>query len=176
MEQIDETKTGVQTAEPETKAEAKEPVETAEVMKLKAALSKANSEAAANKRLAEEFKQKLRDKQTEQEKQESDLAEQRKKELEELEELRKEKRINGYKAKLMEAGIDHVSADLMAKALPDGVADDYFTATKAVLADAKQKAVNDSLSKQPGLSVGTPPSGKTAAELEMEQLRKNIGL
>lgn len=169
MEKIEDGKDGVQTTAEPVKAEPEKPIENTDIAKLKAALSKANSEAA-------EFKRQLREKQSEAERAEAERQEREKQREARIAELEAKERIHNYKTKLMEAGIDAVAADLMAKALPDGVADEYFTATKAVLADAKQKAVNDSLSKQPGLSVGTPPSGKTAAELEMEQLRKNIGL
>lgn len=169
MEKIEDGKDGVQTTAEPAKAEAKEPVETAEIAKLKAALSKANSEAA-------EFKRQLREKQSEAERAEAERQEREKQREARIAELEAKERVSNYKTKLMEAGVDAVAADLMAKALPDGVADEYFAATKAVLAEAKQKAVNESLSKQPGLSVGNPPSGKTAADLEMEQLRRNIGL
>lgn len=169
MEKIEDGKDGVQTTAEPAKAETKEPVETAEIAKLKAALSKANSEAA-------EFKRQLREKQSEAERAEAERQEREKQREARIAELEAKERVSNYKTKLMEAGVDAVAADLMAKALPDGVADEYFAATKAVLAEAKQKAVNESLSKQPGLSVGNPPSGKTAADLEMEQLRRNIGL
>ena len=151
MEKIDEAKDGVQAAEI-AKAEPEKPAENAEVAKLRAALSRANSEAA-------EWKKALREKQTEQERKEAELAEQRKLELEELETLRKEKRINGYKARLMEAGVDPATADLMANALPDGVGDDYFTAVKTFNTNQRQALETEALNKQPKLSVGTPPSG-----------------
>ena len=150
-EKIEEAKVGVQ-PEPAQKAEEKQPTENAEILKLKAALSKANSEAA-------EWKKALREKQTEQERKEAELAEQRKLELEELESLRKEKRISGYKAKLMEAGVDHATADLMANALPDGVADEYFAAVKTFNSSQRQAIETETLNKQPKLSVGTPPTG-----------------
>lgn len=152
MEKIEEAKDGVQVAEPAPKAEEKQPVENAEIVKLKAALSKANSEAA-------EWKKALREKQTEQERKEAELAEQRKLELEELESLRKEKRISGYKSKLMEAGVDHATADLMANSLPDGVGDEYFAAVKSFNTNQRQAIETETLNKQPKLSVGTPPSG-----------------
>lgn len=152
MEKIEEAKDGVQTAETAVKADEKQPIENAEILKLKAALSKANSEAA-------EWKKALREKQTEQERKEAELAEQRKLELEELESLRREKRISGYKAKLMEAGVDHATADLMANALPDGVGEEYFAAVKTFNSSQRQAIETETLNKQPKLSVGTPPTG-----------------
>lgn len=135
--------------EPE-KADSK--AENEEITRLKAALSRANSEAAEWKRnykaTLDEAKQK-----------EMEASERRKAELEELEALRKDKRINTYKAKLMDAGVDGAAADLMAKALPDGVAEEYFTATKTFLSNQRQAIETESLKKQPQLSVGAPPTG-----------------
>lgn len=169
MEKIDENSTVVQSAEPTPKADAKEPVESAEIVKLKAALSKANAEAA-------DWKRQLREKQTETERAEAERLEREKQREARIAELETRERISIYKDKLLAAGIDAVNADLMAKALPDGVSDEYFAATKAVMDTQRQKAVNESLAMQPGLSVGTPPTGKSAADLELEGLRKNIGL
>lgn len=149
----------VQTTVTATEATAKEPTENAEVLKLKAALSKANSEAAANKRLAEDFKQQLREKQSEAERAEAERQEREKQREARIAELEARERVSTYKDKLMEAGIDPAAADLMAKSLPDGVTDDYFTAVKTFNANQRQAIETETLNKQPKLSVGTPPSG-----------------
>ena len=142
--------------------------ETEEITRLKAALSKANSEAAEWKRqyktTLDEAKQK-----------EMDAAEQRKAELEELNLLRTEKRVSTYKARLMEAGIDGATADLMANALPDGVKDDYFMAVKNFNVNQRKAMDVSALNNQPGLSVGMPPSGAAKSDLD-KQLDKIFGL
>lgn len=142
---------------------------TDELNKSKTAMSKANSQAA-------DYKRQLAAKQTEQEKAEAERAEREQAREAELQELRREKQVNGYKSKLMEAGVDPTNADLMAKALPDGVADEYFAATKSFFDVQRQRLESENLGKQPGLSIGTPPSGKTAEEQELANLRKYIGL
>lgn len=152
----------VEDKKPDNKAE------TEEITRLKAALSKANSEAA-------EFRRALRERQTEQERKEAELAEQRKAELEELNLLRTEKRVSTYKARLMEAGIDGATADLMANALPDGVKDDYFTAVKTFNVNQRKAMDVSALNNQPGLSVGMPPSGAAKSDLD-KQLDKIFGL
>lgn len=152
----------VEDKKPDNKAE------TEEITRLKAALSKANSEAAEWKRqyktTLDEAKQK-----------EMDAAEQRKAELEELNLLRTEKRVSTYKARLMEAGIDGATADLMANALPDGVKDDYFTAVKTFNVNQRKAMDVSALNNQPGLSVGMPPSGAAKSDLD-KQLDKIFGL
>lgn len=169
MEKIDEGKEVVQSAESTPKAEAKEPVENAEIVKLKAALSKANAEAA-------DWKRQLREKQTETERAEAERLEREKQREARIAELEAKERISAYKDQLLAAGIEAEYADLMAKALPDGVGAEYFAATKASVEAIRKNLVGQALASQPGLSVGTPPQGKTAEALEMESLRRNIGL
>ena len=137
--------------------------------KLKAALSKSNSEAAEYKRL-------LREKQTEAERAEADRAEREKALQDELASYRDKERISSYKAQLMSAGVDSETADLMAKSLPEGVADEYFLATKSFLDNQRQKLLTESINKQPGLSVGTPPTAAQAEREEENLLRKRMGL
>lgn len=131
-----------------------EQTEPADVTKLKTSLSKANSEAAEYKRL-------LREKQTEAERAEADRAEREKALQDELASYRDKERISSYKAQLMSAGVDSETADLMAKSLPEGVADEYFLATKSFLEQQRKNADIANLGKQPGLSVGQPPKGMT---------------
>ena len=146
-----------------------EQTEPADVTKLKTSLSKANSEAAEYKRL-------LREKQTEAERAEADRAEREKALQDELASYRDRERISTYKANLMGAGIDEPTADLMAKSLPEGVADEYFLATKSFLDNQRQKLLTESINKQPGLSVGTPPTAAQAEREEENLLRKRMGL
>lgn len=146
-----------------------EQTEPADVTKLKTSLSKANSEAAEYKRL-------LREKQTEAERAEADRAEREKALQDELASYRDRERISTYKANLMGAGIDEPTADLMAKSLPEGVSDEYFQATKSFLDNQRQKLLTESINKQPGLSVGTPPTAAQAEREEENLLRKRMGL
>lgn len=164
-EQKPQSEVGNSTSEPN---KAVNKAETEEITRLKAALSKANSEAAEWKRqyktTLDEAKQK-----------ELDAAEQRKAELEELNALRTERRISGYKAKLMEAGIDGATADLMANALPEGVKDEYFASVKNFNENQRKALDVNALNKQPGLSVGMPPTGAAKTDLD-SQLDKIFGL
>lgn len=137
--------------------------------KLKAALSKSNSEAAEYKRL-------LREKQTEAERADADRAEQLKAMQDELASYRNKERISTYKANLMEAGIDAETADLMAKSLPEGVSDEYFHATKSFLEQQRKNADIANLGKQPGLSVGQPPKGMTKDDEIVANAMKYAGL
>lgn len=146
-----------------------EQTEPADVTRLKTSLSKANSEAAEYKRL-------LREKQTEAERAEAERAEKDREREELLKSLLEEKRVSTYKSQLMAAGVDPDTADLMAKSLPEGVQDEYFQATKSFLDNQRQKLLTESINKQPGLSVGTPPTAAQAEREEENLLRKRMGL
>lgn len=170
MAEIDESKVKQEEKQPPV-VEEKKPDNKAdeENTRLKAALSRANSEAA-------EWKRKYSATLDEAKRKELEAEEIRKQELAELEELRKDKRINSYKAKLMEAGIDGAAADLMAKALPDGVAEEYFTATKTFISNQRQAFQTETLKNQPGLSVGLPPTTADARKEELNRMRSAFGL
>lgn len=143
--------------------------DNSEIDKLKASLSKANSEAA-------DWKRQFREKQSEAERAEAERAEREKEKDELLRAYQEKERVSSYKAKLMTAGVDAETADIMAKSLPDGVSDDYFTAYQSFI-EAKTKEIESAaLSKQPGLSVGTPPTTQTAERDRQNELRKYAGL
>ena len=146
-----------------------EQTEPADVTKLKTSLSKANSEAAEYKRL-------LREKQTEAERAEAERAEKDREREELLKSLLEEKREVTYKAKFMAIGYDSDTAEVLAKYLPEGVSDEYFQATKSFLDNQRQKLLTESINKQPGLSVGTPPTAAQAEREEENLLRKRMGL
>lgn len=165
----EETKTIETTAETTPKTEApKEAPENPEVVKLKNALSRANSEAA-------DWKRKYVENIDEQKRKELEAQEARQKELEELESLRRDKRINTYMTRLMDSGVDHASADIMAKSLPDGVGDDYFNVMKSLIETKRQAEETAKLNSQPKLSVGMPPTGVQKTE-EDAKLDKIFGL
>ena len=164
----EEIKTTETVASEPPKAEAPAPAENPEIVKLRNALSRANSEAAQWKRQYTETLDAQKQKELEE-------AEQRKKELEELEALRKDKRISTYKNRLMDTGVDPASADIMANALPDGVSDDYFATLKTYLETQRKAADTAALNNQPKLSVGMPPTGAQRTEEDMK-LDKIFGL
>lgn len=141
----------------------------AEMVRLKNSLNKACSEAKA-------YKDELRAKQTEAERAEADRQEAEKKLQEELAAYRTRERLSSYKANYMAAGYDAETAEALAKALPEGVPDDFFATQKSFLDKQKQTLLSEAINKQPGLSVGTPPSGTDAEKAEMDKFRRYIGL
>lgn len=169
-EEINTETTGAPAEPPKTTKDLEAEIERlkAENEKQRKSISNANSDAADWKRkytaTLDEAKQK-----------ELQLEEERKKEREELEMLRRDKRVSIYKDKLLDAAVDPASADIMAKALPDGVNDDYFATLKSVLSNQRQALETAALNNQPGLSVGLPPTGAQKTEEDMK-LDKIFGL
>ena len=142
---------------------------SAEVEKLKAALSKANSEAA-------EYKRALREKQTEQERAEAERLENEKAMRDELETLRKEKTVTEYTNKALEAGFDADMAAQAANAMADGDMNAVFDCLKAFVEATKTRLENEALNRQPGLSTGVPPTKNTTIDSEMDQMRRWMGV
>jgi hypothetical protein len=137
--------------------------------KLKEALSKANTQAA-------EWKRKFRETQTEQERQAAEAAEEMARVKAENAEWRAKERVSSYANKLMAAGVDAETANVMANSLPEGVGDDYFAAYKSFI-EAKTKEIESAaLLKQPGLSVGAPPTAQQAEAEETNKMRQYFGL
>lgn len=164
MAEIDEkTVNGESKTADEPKPEPVVNKDNDEITKLKAALSKANSEAAEWKR---QFKATL-DKAKQDE---LEIAEQRKKELEELEMLRTEKRVGSYAKQFMGMGIDPETAESMAKSLPDGVTDEFFSVHKAYLENQRKNADIRALNNQPSLSVGMPPSNVSPEDAMLDKI------
>lgn len=162
--------TAEQKAEPakaETKTDAK-PI-NAEVEKLKAALSKANGEAA-------EYKRQLREKQSEAERAEAERLEQEQTMREELEMLRKEKQVSDYTAKCVALNFDAEIAAQTANALADGNMEAVFDCLKAFVEATRTRLENEALNRQPGLSTGVPPSTNTTIDKEMEDMRRWMGV
>ena len=148
---------------------AKETKPDPEIEKLKAALSRANGEAA-------EYKRQLREKQTEKERADAERAEQDKAIREELETLRKEKRVSDYTGKCLALNMDADLAGKTANALADGDMESVFDCLKAFVEATKTRLNNEALNRQPGLSAGIPPTkGNTEDEITA-QLRRYAGL
>ena len=139
-----------------------------ELEKLKAALSRANGEAA-------EYKRQLREKQTEAERAEAERAEADKAMREELEALRKEKRVSDYTAKCVALNMDADLAGKTATALADGDMDSVFDCLKAFVEATTTRLNNEALNRQPGLSAGTPPTTNTTVDTDYENMRRWMG-
>jgi len=139
-----------------------------EIDKLKAALSKANSEAA-------EWKRTAREKQTEQERLESERAEAEKAMQEELAALRKGKVIDEYTKQCMGMGYDAALAAECAAAMADGRFNDVFSIQQRFMEIKTKEIEAAALKKQPGLTAGMPPVN-AAEKAEENQYRSYFGL
>ena len=161
--------TVVEQTEPVKTEPAKETKPDPELEKLKAALSRANSEAA-------DYKRQLREKQTEKERADAERAEADKAMREELETLRKEKRVSDYTGKCLALKMDADLAGKTAAALADGDMESVFDCLTAFVEATKTRLNNEALNRQPGLSAGIPPTkGNTEDEITA-QLRRYAGL
>lgn len=155
--------------EPKPEVSPNEAALQKEIDNLKKRLSVVNSDAA-------EMKRKLREKMSEDERKEAERAEKEAAREAELAELRREKTVNGYKARLMEVGYDAETAKSMAEGLPSDLGDDFFAAQKTFL-DNKAKEIEANLIKnQPNLSNGKPFSASDAEAKELADLRRAFGL
>lgn len=144
------------------------PADNGEVTKLKAALSKANGEAA-------EWKRQFREKQTEQERAEAERAENEKAIQDELRSLRRDKTVSGYTKQCMALGYDASLAAECAEAMADGRFNDVFAAQQKFMEAKTREIEAAALNKQPGLSAGAPPVS-AAEKAEENQYRKIFGL
>jgi len=153
---------------PTEKVEAKA-TDSAEVEKLKRALSKANSEANS-------YKQQLREKQTEAERAEAERAEADKAMREELETLRKEKAVSEYTNKCLALDFDADLAAQTANALADGNMETLFDCLKSFVEATKTRLTNEALNKHPTLSAGVPPTTNSSNDAEYDKMRRYAGL
>lgn len=166
-----ENKDAVETTPVEKKPEVKETdtKANAEVEKLKAALSKANSECA-------EWKRALREKQTEQERAEAERLEREKAVEEELRTLRRDKSVSGYVAQYIAMGYDNALAVKAAEAMADGKADDVLACQNEFLTNMKKEIEAAALNKQPTLTTGATPTSKQAEVEAQNKMRSYFGL
>ena len=140
-----------------------------EVNKLKTALSKANSDAA-------EWKRQFREKQTEAERVEAERAEREKAVEEELRTLRRDKTVSGFVAQCLALGYEKELAQKAAEAMADNDAAGIMACQQEFL-EAKQKELEEkALNKQPGLSVGAPPTSKQVDIDAQNKMRGYFGL
>ena len=165
MAKIDTSKiTGYAEMSAEDKLKALEAFEyednAAELEKQKAAVSKANSEAAEWKRkhnalLGEDEKKK--------QEQEEKFANMEK----ELSELREAKRVSEFKAKFIAQGYDEVLAEDTAKAMADGDSAKMFANQQKFLDEYAKQVKADALKKTP-----KPTSGAGGGTGEMDYAKK----
>lgn len=143
--------------------------ETEEVKRLKAALSKANSESA-------EWKKALREKQTEAERAEADRKERDAKVEEELKSLRRDKTVSGYTAQYLSLGYSKELALKAAEAMADGDAATSLACQQEFLETKTKELEAAALNKQPKLSSGAPPTAKDADKDAINKERAWFGL
>ena len=143
--------------------------DSGETDKLKAALSKANSEAA-------EWKRQFREKQTEQERAEAERAEREKAVEEELRGLRRDKTVSGYVAQCLALGYDKDLALRAAEAMADNDAATIFACQQDFLESKKKEYEAAALNKQPTITSGSPPTAQQADKDALNKTRSYFGL
>ena len=144
--------------------------------KQKSAIDNACSDAAKQKKTAQEWADKYKEKLTEQEKAELEAKQTAEALMNELNAFKAKERVSTYTAKLMEVGFDAETAAKMASALPEGVADEFFTSQKTFLETKTQALKTEALNSQPTLTNGSAPSKIDVEENEMAQYRKWAGI
>lgn len=145
------------------------PKETDEVTKLKAALSKANSDAAEWKR---QYRQGLDEaKRAEEERKEREQAVE-----DELRTLRRDKTVSGFVAQYLALGYDKDLALRAAEATADNDAATLMSCQQDFLAAKTKELEAAALNKQPTLTPGAPPTAKQAEEEAVNKIRQHFGL
>ena len=143
-------------------------MDNSEINKLKAALSKANSEA-------KEWKDQFRAKQSETERAEAERAEAEKALKEELATLRRGKVVDEYAKKCMGMGYDAALAAECAEAMADGRFNTVFEIQQKFMESKTKEIEAAALNKQPGLTPGIPPVN-VADKAEENKYRSYFGL
>lgn len=131
--------------------------------RLKAAVSKANSEAA-------ELKRQLKARMTEDEQKEAERAAAEAAIKLELESLRKDKTVTEHKAQYLSLGYDETLAGETAKAFADGDMEKVFANQKLFVENLKKAERAAALADGGG---GEPPAGKGATKDEKEKQELN---
>lgn len=143
--------------------------ENDEVTKLKAALSKANSDAA-------EWKRQFREKQTEAERAEAERKEHEAAVEDELRTLRRDKSVSGYVAQYLALGYTQELALKAAEATADNDAATIMSCQQEYI-EAKTKELEAAaLNKQPSITPGAPPTAKDADKDAINKTRGYFGL
>ena len=139
------------------------------VEKLQAALNAASADASR-------WKKELREKQTEAERAEAERAEREKAVEDELRTLRRDKTVSGFVAQYLALGYTQELALRAAEATADNDAATLMSCQQDFLAAKTKELEAAALNKQPTLTPGAPPSGKSAEELAEDKMRKYFGL
>ena len=139
-----------------------------EANKLKAALSKANSEAA-------EWRRQYNAKLSESERAEAERAEREQKMQDELTALKREKVLSEYSKQCMALGYDADLAAECAEAMADGRFNDVFAIQQRFMTAKTKEIEAAALNKQPTLSSGMPPVG-AQDNAEENKYRSYFGL
>ena len=140
-----------------------------EVTRLKAALSKSNSECA-------EWKHKYRETQTEAERAEAERAEREKAVEDELRTLRRDKTVSGYQAQCLSLGYEKDLALRAAEAMADNDAAAILACQQEFLENKKKELEAAALNKQPTITPGSPPTAQSADLDAYNKQRKAWGL
>lgn len=143
--------------------------ESEETRRLKQALSKANSEAS-------EWKKALREKQTEAERAEAERKEREAAVENELRSLRRDKTVSGYLAQYLALGYSKELALKAAEAKADGDAATDFECQREHQEAMRKEMEAATLSKQPTLTTGAPPTAKQAELEAQNKIRAYMGL
>lgn len=133
---------------------------SAEIDRLKSALSKSNSEAA-------DYKKQLREKMSAEELKAKEDAEKWDKLIKERDDLLREKTISGHKAKFLALGYDEKLATDTAEAMANGELDKVFANQKKHLESVEKKIREDVLKDTP-----KPEGGKGSDTITKEQFSK----
>ena len=143
--------------------------DTDEVIKLKNALSNANSQAA-------EYKRALREKQSEQERAEAERAEREAARDAEIKELRRDKTVSGYLANCLSLGYDKELAQRAAEAMADNDAAAIMECQREFLETKTKELEAAALNKQPTLTPGAPPTATEVEKAAQNKTRSYFGL
>lgn len=133
---------------------------SAEMEKLKSALSKSNSEAA-------DYKKQLRAKQTEDEAAKQKEQEERERLQSDYEKLLRKTTVSDNKAKLLGLGYDEKLADETAEAMADGDSEKVFVNQKKHLDSVEKKVRAEALKDTP-----PPVGGEGSKTMTLEKFRK----
>ena len=147
----------------------KHATDTDEVIKLKNALSNANSQAA-------EYKRALREKQSEQERAEAERAEREAARDAEIKELRRDKTVSGYLANCLSLGYSNELAQRAAEAMADNDAAAIMDCQREFLEVKQRELEAAALNKQPTLTPGAPPTATDADKDAINKERRYFGL
>ena len=143
--------------------------DTDEVIKLKNALSNANSQAA-------EWKRQYRSTLDEKERAEAERAEAEKEKDERLRELERKITVGDYLANCLSLGYDKELAQRAAEAMADNDAAAIMECQREFLETKTKELEAAALNKQPTLTAGAPPTSQEAEKNAINEQRRAWGL